>query len=137
MQVHGYRVVRLSFIHPEKPVHYNLLKYVKTTQQIQQLASALVRSSRAYSADPFWDDSSLMLINSLISYIKETVPVNSKDHNFHSILDMLRAAGRNSSSSKHSPWSFMMDELHENKPKSWTYKQFQNVNQAPEKHSIL
>lgn len=27
----------------------------------------------------------------------------------------------------------MMDELHEENPKSWAYKQFQNVNQSPEK----
>ena len=53
MKNHGYRVLRLSFIHPEKSVHYNPLNYVKTTQQIQQLSSALVKSSGAYSADPF------------------------------------------------------------------------------------
>lgn len=133
MENHGYRVVRLSFVHPEKSVHYNPLKYVKTTQQIQQLSSALVRSSGACSADPFWDDSSLMLINSLIAYIKENISEDSKNHNFHSILEMLRTAGRNNSSNRNSPLSFMMEELHETNPKSWAYKQFQNVNQAPEK----
>lgn len=132
MQSHGYRVVRLSFIHPEKSVHYNPLKYVKTTQQIQQLSSVLI-GGRIFTRDPFWDDSSLMLINSLISYVKETVPVDSKDHNFHHILDMLRTAGRSSSSNRNTPLSFVMDELHKNNPKSWAYKQFQNVNQAPEK----
>lgn len=35
MEEHGYRVVKLSFIHPEKSVHYNPLQYVKNTQQIQ------------------------------------------------------------------------------------------------------
>lgn len=30
MEEHGYRVVKLSFIHPEKSVHYNPLQYVKT-----------------------------------------------------------------------------------------------------------
>ncbi len=133
MKNHGYRVLRLSFIHPERSVHYNPLSYVKTTQQIQQLSSVLVKSSGAYSADPFWDDSSLMLINSLIAYVKEKIPVDSKDHNFHSILDMLRAAGRDSESSKSSSLSLMMDELYEENPKSWAYKQFQNVNQSPEK----
>lgn len=133
MQSHGYRVVRLSFIHPEKSLHYNPLKYVKTTQQIQQLSNVLIGNSGGYGVDPFWDDSSLMLINSLISYVKENVPVDSKVHNFHHILDLLRAAGRKSSSSRDSQLSFMMDELHKNNPKSWAYKQFQNVNQAPER----
>lgn len=133
MKAHGYRVVRLSFIHPEKSVHYNPLKYVRTTQQIQQLSSILVRSGGSYSADPFWDDSSLMLINSLISYIKETMDEGSDGHNFHNILEMLRAAGREDTSGKDSTLSFMMDELYKTNPDSWAYKQFQNVNQAPER----
>lgn len=133
MKHHGYRVVRLSFIHPEESVKYNPLKYVKTSQQIQQLSSALVKSSGAYSADPFWDDSSLMLINSLLAYIKETASEESGDHNFHAILELLREAGRQNSASKNSRLSYMMENLHEVNPKSWAYKQFQNVNQAPEK----
>lgn len=133
MKDHGYRVVRLSFIHPEKSAQYNPMKYVKTTQQIQQLASALVRSSGTYSQDPFWDDSSLMLINSLLAYSKEMGAKDEKLNNFHSILELLRSAGRESSSSRKSPLYFKMEELKETNPNSWAYKQFQNVNQAPEK----
>ncbi len=133
MKDHGYRVVRLSFIHPEKSVHYNPMKYVNTTQQIQQLSSALVKSSGSYSADPFWDDSSLMLINSLLAYTKEVGAKNEKMNNFHNILELLRSAGRENSSSKKSPLYYKMEELKENNPNSWAYKQFQNVNQSPEK----
>ena len=133
MKAHGYRVVRLSFIHPEQSVHYNPLVYIKTTQQIQQLSSSLVRSSGSYVADPFWDDSSLMLINSMISYIKENVPEDSREHNFHRILDMLRDAGRQTNARNSSMLSAIMDEKYKFNTRSWTYKQFQNVNQAPEK----
>ena len=133
MEAHGYRVVRLSFIHPERSVHYNPMKYVNTTQQIQQLSSALVRSSGGYSLDPFWDDSSLMLINSLIALIKETSRGNADVDNFHTILELLRRAGRESSSGKKSHLYDKMEEWHKKKPNSWAYKQFQNVNQAPEK----
>lgn len=132
MEDHGYRVVRLSFIHPERSVHYNPMKYVDTTQQIQQLSSSLVRSS-SYSTDPFWDDSSLMLLNSLIALIKETCEENSGRDNFHTILELLRRAGRESSSSKKSPLYETMEGWHKMKPNSWAYKQFQNVNQAPER----
>ncbi len=131
MRENGYRVVRISFIHPEKSVKYNPLKYVKTTQQIQQLSSALVYTDKGKTQDPFWDDSSLMLINSLIAYIKETVPENSKDHNFHSILRMLRSAGREES--RKTALYFMMEELKRKNPRSWACKQFENVNQSPEK----
>ena len=133
MRQQGYRVVRLSFIHPEKSVHYNPLKYVKTTQQIQQLASMLVRSSRGRTADPYWDDMSLMLINSLISYVKETTKETDKQHSFHGIVDILRMAGRHGTSSRTTQLSVMMEKLYAKNKRSWGYKQFQNVNQAPDK----
>lgn len=131
MKHHGYRVVRLSFIHPEQSVHYNPLKYVKTTQQIQQLSNALVYADEGRAQDPYWDNTSLMLINSLIAYIKETVPEKSMDHNFHNILEMLRMAGRDES--RRTTLSLLMDELYSKNHNSWAVKQFKNVNQAPEK----
>lgn len=131
MKHHGYRVVRLSFIHPEQSVHYNPLKYVKTTQQIQQLSNALVYADEGRAQDPYWDNTSLMLINSLIAYIKETVPEKSMDHNFHNILEMLRMAGRDDS--RRTALSLLMDELYSKNHNSWAVKQFKNVNQAPEK----
>ena len=132
MRQHGYRVVRLSFIHPEHSVHYNPLKYVKTTQQIQQMSNSLVYTDEGRAQDPYWDNTALMLINSFISYIKETVPEDSMDHNFHNILTLLRLAGRDDDS-KETPVSLLMDELDKNNPNSWSVKQFKNVNQAPEK----
>lgn len=131
MKHHGYRVVRLSFIHPEQSVHYNPLKYVKTTQQIQQLSNSLVYADEGRAQDPYWDNTSLMLINSLIAYIKETVPEDSHDHNFHNILEMLRMAGRDDS--RRTALSLLMDELYSKNCNSWAVKQFKNVNQAPEK----
>lgn len=131
MKHHGYRVVRLSFIHPEQSVHYNPLKYVKTTQQIQQLSNSLVYADEGRAQDPYWDNTSLMLINSLIAYIKETVPEKSMDHNFHNILEMLRMAGRDNS--RRTALSLLMDELYSKNHNSWAVKQFKNVNQAPEK----
>ena len=131
MKHHGYRVVRLSFIHPEQSVHYNPLKYVKTTQQIQQLSNALVYADEGRAQDPYWDNTSLMLINSLIAYIKETIPEKSMDHNFHKILEMLRMAGRDNS--RRTTLSLLMDELYSKNHNSWAVKQFKNVDQAPEK----
>lgn len=131
MKNHGYRVMRLSFIHPEESVHYNPLKYVKTTQQIQQLSNSLVYVDGRRAQDPYWDSTSLMLINSMIAYIKETIPEDSDEHNFHNLLEMLRIAGRDES--RETGLSDLMDELYSNNPRSWAVKQFQNVNQAPEK----
>ena len=129
MRNHGYRVVRLSFIHPEKSARYNPLKYVKTTHQIQQLSSALVYSSEGRSNDPFWDESSLMLISSLIAYIKETVPIYDKGHNIHEILELLRMAGL-SENDLISPLQILMDDLHKKNPNSWACKQYRNISQG-------
>lgn len=131
MKKHGYRVVRLSFIHPECSVHYNPLKYVKTTQQIQQLSNSLVYTNKGRAQDPYWDDSSLMLINSLIAYVKETVPEDSDKHNFHNILEILRCTGRRDNYK--TELSNNMEELYEQNHNSWAVKQFRNVDQAPEK----
>jgi len=133
MERQGYRVVRLSFIHPEKSAHYNPMKYVNSTQQIQQLSSALVKSSGGYAADPFWDDTSLMLINSLLAYTKEKYAEDDKRNNFHNVLELLRSAGRESTSNKRTRLSVRMEALSAQNPGSWACKQFQNVNQAPEK----
>jgi type IV secretion system protein VirD4 len=130
MKHHGYRVVRLSFIHPELSVHYDPLKYVKTTQQIQQLSHSLVFTDSGKSRDPYWDDTSLMLINSVISCIKEMFPEDSGNHNFHSILKLLRAAGRDGS--KRTVLTKLMEDLENHNPDSWAVKQFHNVDQAPE-----
>lgn len=131
MENHGYRVVRLSFTHPENSVHYNPLRYINTTQQIQQMSSVLVYSDNGgYNKDPFWDQTALMLINSLISYVKET-SVADVNNNFHYILELLRKAGRLGESNKNSDLSGMMERLARRNPSSWAYKQFQNVNQAP------
>ena len=131
MENHGYRVVRLSFIHPENSVHYNPLRYINTTQQIQQMSSVLVYSDNGgYNEDPFWDQTALMLINSLISYVKET-GVADVNNNFHYILELLRKAGRIGESNKNSDLSGMMERLARRNPSSWAYKQFENVNQAP------
>lgn len=133
LKTQGYRVVRLSFIHPEESVHYNPLNYVTTTQQIQQLSSVLINKNKSGHADPFWDDSSLMLLNSLIAYVKECPGVLPAEENFHAILELLRMAGRDNSIRKDSVLSQAMENLHEYNEKSWAYKQFQNVNQSPDK----
>lgn len=69
-------------------------------------------------ADPFWDDSAMMLISSLIAYVKETIPEESGMHNFHMILEILRAAGRDDSDSRNSILANMMENLHKKIPQA-------------------
>ena len=132
MKSRGYRVVRLSFIHPEQSIKYNPLKYIETTQQIQQLASSLVyNTTRGKAQDPFWDDSALMLINSLLGYLLETTEAQSGERNIHNILELLRIAGRNEYES--TPLDLLMEELEKTNSNSWAVKQYKNVKQAPDR----
>lgn len=133
MEKNGYRMIRVSFIHPELSAHYNPLRYVKSTQQIQQLSSGLVRSDGSYDtkADPFWDATALMLLNGVIGLVKESIPENDPRHNFHYVLELLRMAGRDEE--KRTSLAMMMERHHVMHPNSWAYKQFQNVNQSPDK----
>ncbi len=133
MEEHGYRVVRLSFIHPEESVGYNPLKYLKTTQQIQQLSSSLVyNTSKGQTQDPYWDATALMLINSLIGYIVEVTQENPQERVFHDILELLRLAGKNDEDAP-TPLEELMKVHEQGSAKSWAVKQFKNVNQAPER----
>ena len=72
----GYEVVKMDFIHPEKSIGYNPLDYCRTTQDIQQLAHMLVyelgfnKESRKSSVDPFWDETTQILLMSLTLFMK-------------------------------------------------------------------
>ncbi len=133
MKSQGYRVVRLSFIHPEQSAHYNPLAYVNTTQEIQQMASALVRDRPSVSSDPFWDETAQMLLNSMIGYVKEHNNMEDVVKNFHTILEMLRMGSREGEYDKKSGLVNYMEMHHRLHPKSWAYRQFQNINTAPTK----
>ena len=134
MRNNGYRVVRLSFIHPENSAHYNPLDYVNTTQQIQQMSYALLRLERGSAKDPFWDDSAVILINSLISYLKEAYAGTTDDCNFHNILKLLRVASRDGETPNNAtPLAILMEDLYRTNRESWAYKQFQNINGSPDR----
>ena len=131
MEDNGYRVIRLSFIHPEESAHYNPMKYVKTTHQIQQLASTFVYSDNRRSNDPFWDETSLMLLNSVIAYLVETYKEDSLYLNIQNIMELLRLSERKSG--HESDLRTLMEKLELINEDSWAVKQFMNVSQSPDK----
>ena len=137
MQENGYRVLRLSFTHPEDSVKYNPMKYVKTTQQIQQLSNMLTYSDRSCNRglDPLWDECTIMLLNGIIYYVKEMY--KDEKQNLHEVLNLLREAERDemvrNSHKNRSALEDAMDELNMLKPNNWGSKQFYNVNLGTDK----
>lgn len=55
----GYVVKKLDFTDPTHSSHYNLFKYIKSTQDIVKIAHMLIYQRKATGhLDPFWDEAS-------------------------------------------------------------------------------
>jgi len=73
MRKAGYEVKRVSFIHPGESCGYNPLSCVRSEDDIQKIAHLLVYGERRENQhmDPFWDETSELLLSALIAYILE------------------------------------------------------------------
>ncbi len=69
----GYEVIHLDFIHPSRSMHYDPIKYIRDTNDVQNLSYQIVfNGPTGFSQkDPFWDRSSEQLLNAIIGYIIE------------------------------------------------------------------
>ena len=85
LESQGYVVKKLDFTNPENSAHYNFFEYIRNTQDIVKLSHMLIyqRESGGH-ADPFWDEASQILVQALISFLRESVAKN--DQNLHSVL---------------------------------------------------
>ncbi len=81
----GYRVYNLNFAEPEKSdCCYDPLKYVRTEEDITDLASTVVLANEKKNnarQDPFWDDSAISLLSAECALVLE--------HNKHSFADVV------------------------------------------------
>ncbi len=72
----GYDVRKLNFADPGDPqsCSYNFFKYIRSEQDVLKIAHMLVKADKSsqeysYKIDPFWDESSELLLVSLIGYL--------------------------------------------------------------------
>lgn len=143
MEKKGYRVVRLSFIHPEESICYNPLMYLHSTQDIQAMANALVKQN--LYEDVFWSVTARMLLCSLIGFLKERVDLQIKDGMdpekanedliFQNILRLLELSKQNTDDCPEnlSPLALIMDDMEKQNPGSWAAKQFRQLSVAADK----
>lgn len=85
----GYKVMKFDLTHPESSMHYNPFAYIKSTNDIQKLAHALVYGANGNAPkhyDPYWDQSSETLLCAFIGYMYET---NDTDINIIKLIKML------------------------------------------------
>lgn len=128
LREHGYRVMRLSFIHPDIGSHYNPMRYLKTTMDIQQLSSIFASiGGMAINGDSFWGQTSLMLYNAVLGWLVET---QSKDkRTIHNMMKLLRLSYRKGfdTDDRSTPLGVMMQELKDKNPHSWAVQQYDDL----------
>lgn len=72
LQKKGYKVKKLDFVNSEKSCHYNFFNYIHNTRDIVKMAHILMSEERPGNADPFWTESSEILLQAVMAYMFET-----------------------------------------------------------------
>ena len=138
----GYNVLHMNFIHPEKSMRYNPITRCKTQNDISILAHSLVYGCRESgenirSQDPFWPQTSYMLLCSLIAYMKESDEVENKDFKtMEALVRLMNRTGRNGGLSQSALCELMENHakrIKEKEEESWAWEIFQNVNMASDR----
>lgn len=84
----GYEVKLLDFTQPEKSSHYNFFNYINNYNDVTRVAHALIfQQGLRGHVDPFWDEASKLLLQSIISYLLEQDDNDKK--NLQSIFEVL------------------------------------------------
>lgn len=88
LENHGYVVKKLDFTDPAKSAHYNFFRYIRNTQDIVKIAHMLIYQAKEKgSLDPFWDEASQLLVQSVIAYLWEEWGEN--EQNLHRLLQLI------------------------------------------------
>lgn len=88
LEKQGYVVKKLDFTDPANSAHYNFFRYIKNSLDIVKVAHMLIfqRKDRGH-VDPFWDDASQLLIQSIIAYLMEACGAN--EQNLHNMMKLI------------------------------------------------
>ncbi len=137
----GYNVVKMDFIHPEKSLHYNPILLCKTTQDIQKLSHTLtyaLQDKRSHSIDPFWDETTQMMLEATIGYMIETEEIPDEEKNITMLTNLLAENKRPGGERKETAFSDRMCthniwHLKKYGKPSWAYKRYREVNVSADK----
>lgn len=85
----GYEVKKLDFTEPTHSVHYSFFRYIRCTQDIVKVAHMLIYQYKNEGGhmDPFWDQASQLLVQSVIAYLWEAW--GDKEQNLHRVLQLI------------------------------------------------
>ena len=107
----GYVVKKLDFTDPTHSSHYNFFKYIKSTQDIVKIAHMLIYQRKATGhLDPFWDEASQLLVQSVIAYLMEQW--TEKEQNLHRLLQIIGLSQMEGDMEDHkNPLDYLMEDL--------------------------
>ncbi len=124
LESQGYAVKKLDFTEPQKSAHYNLFNYVRGYQDCVKLAHMMIyqeKNRKMY--DPFWEESSCLLLQALLGFIYESKPKGNE--NFSGIMKLLSLAmvDENEPNTR-SNLDILFERLRERFPESFACKSY-------------
>ena len=127
LKSHGYNVKVLNLVNPANSDGYNPLAHVNSELDVDVIANTVVKGqkSEGNSSDPFWDNTSEMLLKALIYYLISKRPL--EEQSLASCAEMVRAAN---TSGGNNLLTDLMSELPYDHPARMNYK---SIEIAPEK----
>lgn len=141
----GYEVITIDFIHPEKSLRYNPIGFCRTTSDVRKLAHIIVnemsKMSGSKSVDPFWDETSEILISACIGYMTETSELNENEKNLTTLAKLIKEANRDQRGGTASRGRSLLDqrmERHKERMRmqnkeSWAVERYDEYNTSPDK----
>ena len=126
----GYVVKKLDFTNPTNSASYNFFKYIRSTQDIVKIAHMMIHQhKRGGHSDPFWDEASQLLIQSIIAYLREEWGEEEQNmFRMFQLLGMFYSKGELTETD--TPLDIMMEELGEKNPESYAYKTYKKFRVA-------
>ena len=126
----GYRVERLDFARPERStVQYNFFRYIHNQTDILRVAHLLRCASGGSTADQFWEQSSELIIECVVSFLMEFRPEGSR--NLGTLLDMLREGHRMLDNAADSQLDHLMLQAEKYAQDSFAVRCYQSVSVNP------
>ena len=136
----GYEVVVMDFVHPEQSARYNPILHCKNTNDIMNLAFALVYELNAHrgghSYDPFWDEATMILLSAIIAYLLETDVYSSEEKTLVKVADLIKKTSYRRCRGTSEFDLIMRDHLEymaENNKESWAFSRYQEFESAPDR----
>ena len=71
LEAAGYKVMRLDLVDPSRSNGYNPFEYLRGDEDVDFFVEAIIESTGRFSRDPFWDDTTAVLLKALIGLCRE------------------------------------------------------------------